>query len=407
MLKILYFAQDLADPAVRRRVLMLLAGGAQLTLAGFRRDANPLATIEGIVPVELGTTHDGRFVQRVGAIAKSCLSLKQALRGVERPDLIIARNLDMLAIARMAVSLFGGDVPIVYECLDIHRLLLSPGIAGKTLRASERLLGREARLLITSSPAFVENYFRPLSGISAPTMMLENKVLELDETDARPSVTAAAAPTDGPWRIGWFGALRCRKSLALLASFSRRMEGRFEIVLRGRPAYREFDDFDGFIQNEPFMTFHGPYRSPEELGAIYSDVHFTWAIDFFEEGQNSKWLLPNRLYEGCRFGRVPIALRGTETARFLAIRGLGVLLDEADPAALAALMGSMTSEIYDATSRRIAACAPETWIFNRSDCEGLVRRLSAVTSAAPPRIALEFPQAHQNASTPQNEGGLS
>jgi succinoglycan biosynthesis protein ExoL len=104
---------------------------------------------------------------------------------------------------------------------------------------------------------------------------------------------------------------------------------------------------------------------------------------------------------------VPIALRGTETARFLAIRGLGVLLEEADADALAALMGSMTSEIYDATSRRIAACAPETWIFNRSDCEGLVRRLSAVTSAAPPRIALDFPQAHQNTSTPQNEGGLS
>jgi len=72
MLQVLYFAQDLADPAVRRRVLMLLAGGARVKLAGFRRDANPLAAIEGIEPIELGTTHDGRFVQRIGAIAKGC-----------------------------------------------------------------------------------------------------------------------------------------------------------------------------------------------------------------------------------------------------------------------------------------------------------------------------------------------
>ncbi|OCP03406.1 MULTISPECIES: glycosyl transferase family 1 [unclassified Ensifer] len=406
MLQILYFAQDLADPAVRRRVLMLLAGGARVRVAGFRRGANPLATIEGIEPIELGVTHDGRFFQRISAVARSRLSLKQSLRNVERPDLIIARNLDMLAVASKAVDLLGGDVPIVYECLDIHRLLLRPDMIGRTLRASEAFLGRDVRLLITSSPAFVEHYFRPLSGISAPMMLLENKVLELNEETARPSVSPAVAPEDGPWRIGWFGALRCRKSLALLSAFSRRMEGRFEIVLRGRPAHSEFDDFDGFIGNEPFMHFHGPYRSPEDLNAIYDDVHFTWAIDFFEEGQNSKWLLPNRLYEGCRFGRVPIALRGTETARFLAIRGLGMLLDEAEPEALEALFSATTSERYVDASRRIAACAPETWIFSRSDCADLVRRLAAATSA-PSLMASKLSPTPRNTAAPQNEGGLS
>ncbi|HEV7322584.1 MAG TPA: glycosyl transferase family 1 [Ensifer sp.] len=409
MLQILYLAQDLADPAVRRRVLMLLAGGAKVRLAGFRRGTNALATIEGVEPIELGQTHDGRFFQRIGAVARSCLSLKQSLRNVERPHLIIARNLDMLAIARKAVSVLGGDVPVVYECLDIHRLLLRSDATGRTLRASEAFLGRDVRLLITSSPAFVEHYFRPLSGIAAPMMLLENKVLELNEAQreayGRPSV--ATAPENGPWRIGWFGALRCRKSLALLAEFSRRMEGRFEIVLRGRPAYSEFDDFDGFIRNEPFMHFHGPYRSPEELGAIYDDVHFTWAIDFFEEGRNSKWLLPNRLYEGCRFGRVPIAMRGTETARFLAIRGLGMLLDDAEPEALVGVVGSMTPERYVEASRRIAACAPETWVFNRNDCEDLVRRLAAVTSAAPSLVTPKRAPKPRNTQTPQNEGGLS
>ncbi|RVP38285.1 glycosyl transferase family 1, partial [Sinorhizobium meliloti] len=33
MLQILYLAQDLADPAVRRRTLTLVAGGARVTLA--------------------------------------------------------------------------------------------------------------------------------------------------------------------------------------------------------------------------------------------------------------------------------------------------------------------------------------------------------------------------------------
>lgn len=398
MLQILYFAQDLADPAVRRRILMLTAGGARVTLAGFRRGANALAAIEGIEPIELGTTRDGRFVQRVAAITKACLSLPAKLRAVGRPDLIIARNLDMLAVANKAVGMFGGDVPVVYECLDIHRLLLRQDLAGRAMRASEAYLGRNARQLITSSPAFVEHYFRPLSGLDTPVMLLENKVLELGD-GPRVSPTASPRP-DGPWRIGWFGALRCRKSLELLSAFSRRMEGRYEIVLRGRPAYSEFDDFDGFIRNEPHMTFHGPYRSPEDLGAIYDEVDFTWAIDFFEEGQNSKWLLPNRLYEGCRYGRVPIAMRGTETARFLAVRGLGFLLDEAEPENLVSLLGAVNADRYVDASGRVAACNSDTWIFGRNDCENLVRRLSAIASTA---LEPATPLSHAR----QNEGGLS
>ncbi len=51
------------------------------------------------------------------------------------------------------------------------------------------------------------------------------------------------------------------------------MEGRFEIVLRGRPAYSEFSDFDGFVSDAPFMRFGGPYRNPEDLAAIYGEYN--------------------------------------------------------------------------------------------------------------------------------------
>jgi len=78
-----------------------------------------------------------------------------------------------------------------------------------------------------------------------------------------------------------------------------------------------------------------------------------------------------------------------------------MLLDKAEPEALATLLGSIDPERYIEASGRIATCAADTWIFSRSDCESLVRRLSAVTSAAPPRIAPNL------SPTPQNEGGLS
>lgn len=398
MLEILYLAHDLSDPAIRRRTLMLEAGGANVTVAGFRRGS---AAPSGGNAIELGVTKDGRFGQRIAAVAKSLALLGGKLSKVRRPDVIIARNLEMLALANRANAIFGSKVPIVYECLDIHRLLLRPDFAGRALRATEHYLGRNASLLVTSSPAFVDNYFKPLSRLKAPVLLLENQVIALNDSTS-PALSARQPLPGQPWKIGWFGALRCRKSLRLLAEFTRAMNGRFEIVLRGRPAYSEFDDFDGFVANEPFMTFHGAYRNPEDLAAVYNEVQFSWGIDFFEEGLNSSWLLPNRLYEGCRHGAVPIAMQGTETARYVANKGIGLLLDRADAAALGALLSPMTADRYGVEFARVAATDPKDWTFDRADCQLLVRRLAALhMQTAPAGTSLQ--DLHH---TQSKEGGL-
>jgi succinoglycan biosynthesis protein ExoL len=390
MLHVLYLVHDLSDPAVRRRVIMLQAGGARVTLAGFRRTMHPeTASIEGVSPIDLGPTKDGRFAQRLVAIAKAALSLRARLSGVPKPDLIVGRNLEMLALAKRARSLFSADIPVVYECLDIHRLLLGEGGASRAMRRAERALGRDAALLMTSSPAFVRDYFHRMGQIDAPVMLLHNKVLELADNVVDQQDREADVSPGGKWTIGWFGALRCRKSLELLAAFTRRMEGRFEVVLRGRPAYSEFADFDGLVGAEPYLRFEGPYRSPEDLARIYGEVHFSWAIDFFEEGLNSSWLLPNRLYEGCRYGAVPIALRQTETGRFLAERYMGVLLQEASLPALAADLGDMDASRYAAIRRKVAAEDRSTWVCDLRDCQALVDRLKALAGSTAPVRALQ------------------
>jgi succinoglycan biosynthesis protein ExoL len=379
MLQVLYLVHDLADPAVRRRVMMLEAGGAVVTLAGFRRTPGIPTELQRLGPIDLGRTADGKFAQRLKAIAAAAITLGPKLGRIGRPDIIIGRNLEMLALAVRARSLFSAaDIPIVYECLDIHRLLLGENGVSRAMRGVERALGRKASLLLTSSPAFMRNYFRRFEQVEAPVVLLHNKVLELTEQPS--SIDAHPVPPDTgePWVIGWFGALRCRKSLELLAEFTRRMQGRFEVVLRGRPAYSEFAGFDGFVTAEPFMRFEGAYRNPEDLPRIYGAVHFAWAIDFFEEGLNSDWLLPNRLFEGCRYGVVPVAMRQTETGRFLSGRRIGILLDEASPQELAENLGSIDRDDYLDLHGRICAEDRSTWVSDLSDCHALVARLAAL-----------------------------
>ncbi|WP_192384260.1 glycosyl transferase family 1 [Mesorhizobium silamurunense] len=379
MLHVLYLVHDVSDPAVRRRVKMLRAGGARITLAGFRRTPNPIAEIEGLDPVDLGPTRDGRFAQRIGAVAKAAMSIGAKFAGVARPDLIIARNLEMLALARRANQAFGAGVPIVYECLDIHRLVLRNDLIGKTLRSAERHLARDVKLLVTSSPAFIANYFKPFGQIAAPVELIENKYFDTMPVpaDGLPEKEGPAAP---PWRIGWFGALRCHRSLELLAEFPRRQSGRFEVVLRGRPALSEFPDFHAFVEAEPWLSFGGAYRNPEDMAAIYREVHFSWAIDFFEQGQNSEWLLPNRLYEGCRFAAVPISMASTETGRFLKRQDIGVLLSEATPEGLDTALGRMDQKRFGKLKSRVLARNPRTWSYDRGDCLAFVDKLRALTA---------------------------
>ena len=386
MLHVLYLVHDVSDPAVRRRIIMLKAGGARVTLAGFRRTASPIADVEGLQPIDLGATRDGRFGQRLAAVATAMVSIGSKLATMSRPDLIVARNLEMLAVARRARSAFQATVPIVYECLDIHRLVLRDDYLGKAMRRAERYLGRDVKLLVTSSPAFIANYFKPFGQIAAPVELVENKYFETAPVSADDRLKAEN-PVAPPWRIGWFGALRCRRSLELLAEFSRRLDGRFEIILRGRPALSEFPDFHAFVESEPWISFRGPYRNPEDMAAIYQEVHFSWAIDFFEHGQNSEWLLPNRLYEGCRFGAVPISMGNTETGRFLNQQDIGVLLPQATPEALLAALGRMEEDRFRKLRANVLARNPRTWSYDLSDCRALVEKLRGLVAMPAPVVA--------------------
>ena len=388
LLNVLYLVHDLSDPATRRRVAMLQAGGARVTLAGFRRSEEPVDEIEGVKPIDVGRTHDGRFAQRLGAVASVGLSAGAKFAGIPQPDIIVARSLEMLALARQLKNRMGGNIPIAYECLDIHRLMLRRDAVGSAMRAAERWLGRDVVLLLTSSPAFIREYFEREGQSAAPVHLLENKVFDLSHhagTAARPSGMRA----DGPWRIGWFGALRCQRSLSLLGAFTRAMDGRFEVVLRGRPADGVFDDFEATVAAEPFISFEGPYRNPEDLADIYGAVDFTWTVDFFEEGLNSSWLLPNRLYEGCRHGAVPIAMRNTEVGRFLAARQMGLLLEKGAVDDLASALGPLSKASFIDQRATVEAEPVETWICGPKDCQALVTRLRAATEKPTTKPMLE------------------
>jgi hypothetical protein len=370
--KIAYFAHDLTDPAVERRIRMLELGGATVKPLGFRRSPHFVAAVGGVPAVDLGRTQDGMLAKRAISVVAALSKLGTVDKYVRGSDVILARNLEMLVLAARARKLYAPRAKLVFECLDLHRLLVSDRSTGRLLRFLETKLWRNIDMLLTSSPAFVRNYFAP-RGCVAPIKIIENKLLPLD--NSYPRVPPRARQNGPPWRIGWFGMIRCRQSLDILTALTTTMGGAVEVVLRGRPSGAVFANFEDAIRDRPHIKYAGSYRNPDDLPNMYEDVHFAWAIDFFEKGQNSAWLLPNRIYESIAYGAVPIGVSGVETEAWLTQQQAGVVLSEPLDEQLIAFFRNFDDRSYAKLLQAMNSIPATKVISDRAECTDLVNTL--------------------------------
>jgi succinoglycan biosynthesis protein ExoL len=357
--QLVFFGHDAYDPAVQRRIKAFEHAGARVLAFTMRRGPAFAPPWDN---VDLGETRDAAFAQRIGALWRARPVLRahrEALRGA---DTFYARNLDMLALARWAKRMSGASARLVYECLDVHRFMTRTDPLGAAMRATERGLLAETSLVVVSSPAFVRDYFDRNHPGRARTLLIENRLPWGFDYGPRPQ----PATREGPIRIGWFGNLRCKRSLALLLALAERFPDRVAVSLRGAPARTELGDFEQRIAGRANVAFGGRYAWPGELAAIYADVDLVWAGDFHDPGANSKWLLPNRLYEGGYYAAPPVAPADCEAGRWIEARGFGFTLAEPLEATLPAFIERL-DRARIAEARRRLLDAPESLFLQPKD----------------------------------------
>lgn len=366
-----YFANDLADAAVERRVHSLQVGGASVTLIGFRRTEQPIRQVSGAEAIDLGRTFDARFFDRALKILRRSLGARRWKDLVCRSDVLLARNLEMAVLADSARLWAGSDARLVYECLDIHRLLRGRGLPSALLLWWERRLLRRSAALVISSPGFLTNYFERL-GVRLPSVILsENKRMTATPDAQRP--LADLSRSHPPWRLGWFGKIRCAQSFEILKDLARRHPDRIDVQLRGRPTAK----LQALINEHlplPNMRFSGPY-APSELASMYQACDLAWAIDLWQQGQNADWLLPNRIYEGGFYNCPSVARAGTETARWLDARAAGIVLQNPDKE-FEVFIKTLTSANYAELKRAVAAIPTTDLVHTVGECRQFVRLLA-------------------------------
>jgi succinoglycan biosynthesis protein ExoL len=349
MTRIAFFGHNASDAAVGRRVQAFRDDGVDVTGFMMRRGPDAPRAWDN---TDLGETADGAYLQRIRSIFSGARIAADARDRLASADVIVARNLDMLATAFLAKRYAGLKTPVIYECLDVHRILTRNDPVGFIFRRIEGALLAHCRGLIVSSPGFLRNYFEVRHRGRYTATVIENRLAAGGHYGPRPDKQAAPRPADTPLRIGWVGILRCARSLDLLIGVARQLGPRVRIEMHGQPALTEVPDFHEKIADVPNIAFHGRYRAPDDLAGIYAGMDVVWAGDFMEAGYNSVWLLPNRLYEGGYYAVPPIAPAGTQTAAWIEDKNAGFAALEDLAVTLPELVGALANDRSAIATRR-------------------------------------------------------
>ena len=360
MVRVVFFGHDAYDPAIQRRIAALENAGASVQAFTMRRG-------EAIAPswenIDLGVTHDAAFAQRLAALTRAAPIVSKRRDILRAADVIYARNLDMLALASWAKSSSGARGALIYECLDIHRFMTRRDALGAAMRSIERSLMKRVSLVVASSPAFISGYFDNVHP-GAKTALVENRLPWGFDYGERPRQLGSRS---GPIRIGWFGVLRCRRSLRLLLNLADRFPDNVVLSFRGAPARKELSDFEAAIAGRDNVHYGGRYKWPDDLAGIYSDIDLVWAGDFHDPAANSRWLMPNRLYEGGYYATPPLAPSDCETGRWIDRHGFGFTLPEPLEQTLPAFVAGLDRSKVEAARARLLAAPGDLFLQPRDE----------------------------------------
>lgn len=378
--KILMVLPEIDDAHVLKRVTLYRRCSFSVTCAAFDRGRGKIRDSilkQGATWTNLGKLRDRAYVLRIASMIRAVFVLWRIDFG--KFDVIVARNLDNLVIAWATLFLRRAAKPIVYEVADLRPVITRSGILGVVMRKVERTLLERIDLLIVTSPGFIRGYFQPIQKYAGPVLVLENKMASGCELLPRGSCRADLGERI---RIGYFGVIRCARSLKILRELVATYPDRLEVVVYGR-VVEECAGLFAECLKVPGFRFHGEFRNPEDLPRMFSEIDCCWNIHFahadaFEA--NARWNLTNRIYEAAYFGVPQVALGGTENGRYVEENGLGWAVTEPFEKETLAFFGALT--LRKLTDRReVLISKDRTWLLAESD-EVLLRKSVARLTAA-------------------------
>ncbi len=275
--------------------------------------------------VSLGSFTHGKFLARIPLLLRA---IRKCIQPVRTSEICYAFGLDLLIFLFLVKCGTGSRAKLVYEVADIHPSLSSTSIRGRIMRFVERVLIRRCCAVVLTSPAFRSGYFAKVQRfVDFRSVVIEHKVAL---PEAFRNEIQFRSPRKSVLVIGYLGEMRSPASFALLTKLAEAGRGSIAVHFHGRfISPIDSEESLRIIESSPYLTYHGPYRSPNDLKRIYTSFDMVW--DAYCEGENARWQRTTRFSEACFFKRPLIYNPDTQDGRMAEQLGLGMAMSFDDP----------------------------------------------------------------------------
>jgi len=324
-MKILFFLSNLTDSYYYKRINALNQLGAEVEILAFKRKYYERKKYDYPYTL-LGKIQHLHYFKRILPILKSTPVVRSRLRAA---DVIYIFGIDMLVLYWLSTLGLRAKGKVVFEVCDIQPALVGNSLMSRLFRLVERLLMRKVHVLVVTSKAFVTEFFQKIQGLTQLRyLVIENK---LDKKSTRLPDHNEMKNSSDVLRIGYFGVIRCPRSMEILKTVAEKGRGRVRIYIRGFYSKNNVD-IETYVKENPWIEYGGQYLSPDDSPYLYGNVDFVWACYPYEGTHIGNWLWArtNRFYEACFYEKPMIVQANSEEGRVVREKGIGMCLDLSD-----------------------------------------------------------------------------
>lgn len=280
--------------------------------------------------VSLGKIKQGNYIARFYRYLRALSLIRKHALSV---DIVYAFGIDLGLLGIVACLGMSARPVIVSDVMDIRKVLLSKTWAGKIARVMQKYTVRRIDLMVVTSAAYISEYYANIAGVlPRKHLVIENKILSKQflSSKMQESATFEKLPTRCALVIGYFGVLRCARSLEVLLAFASQGQGQVKVILRG--ILMDTENFRSRIASNPYVDYSGEYLYPDDMRGMYSSIDLIWACYPYSEvdPENWRWARTNRFYEGCFFDCPVIVALGTQDAKEVLHLAIGLVIDLSD-----------------------------------------------------------------------------
>lgn len=317
-MNILFVLPVLSEAYYRKRIDKMRDAGVECSVYGFERN-HYKGKAWDIKTVSLGHIKDEQYLIRILHLIRSVKTIRRA---VKNHQVLYAFNLDILFLIWLGSMFQRNGKKVIYDVADIRPILMRKGFLPLLLRLLEKFLLNHASLIVVASPAYIEGYFKNIQKANKKFFVIENKV---DESKLRfNEVPKPVKNGTTDITIGYFGGLRCKKSLEFLLYLMKKNHDKLKLILRG--FFFRTEAFENEFKKLKNATFKGSFVNPDDLVEIYSSVDLVWSAHMHGE-TNTKWAISNRFYQACYFKCPLIAQVNTQDAKRVDEYKIGCIID--------------------------------------------------------------------------------